>query len=192
MGQREPKRYERLGTHLHLSNGYEKIIIIIFKLVIPLLPNSLHSGRAKLGHRKNWSWEKRSPRSRRLRSQPCVQLSNGYPNMISYLQMKNFLFKNHLHSRFARINIKKIRIWSKWTEECLNVARAQEPTYISQMGIKKLFCIFKLIIPILPNSLHSGLVKLGHRRTRSWEKRGPKTTRLRSQSRGPRLQLSNG
>jgi hypothetical protein len=29
MGQREPKRYERSGTHLHLSNGYEKIIIII-------------------------------------------------------------------------------------------------------------------------------------------------------------------
>jgi hypothetical protein len=31
------------------------------------------------------------------------------------------------------------------------------------MGIKKLFCIFKPIIPLLPNSLHSRLVKLGPR-----------------------------
>ena len=169
--------------------GIQKLFSI-FKLVIPLLPNSLHSGLVKLGHRKNWSWEKRSPRSTRLRSQPRVQLSNGYPNMISYLQMKNFLFKNHLHSRFARINPKKIRIWSKWTEECLNVARAQEPTYISQMGIKKLFCIFKPIIQLLPNNLRSRLDKLGPRMTRSWGKRGLRSTRLLPQS-GPRVQLSN-
>jgi hypothetical protein len=41
------------------------------------------------------------------------------------------------------------------------------------MGIKKLFYIFKPIIPLLPNSLHSRLVKLGHRMTED-EKKGPK------------------
>ena len=146
--------------------GIQKLFFI-FKLLIPLLPNSLHSGLVKLGHRKNRSLEKRGPRSTRLRSQPRVQLSNGYPNMISYLQMKNFLFQNHLHSRFARINPKKIRSWSKWIEECPNIARAQEPTYISQMGIKKLFYIFKPIISFLPNSLRSRLDKRRTRMTRS-------------------------
>jgi hypothetical protein len=38
------------------------------------------------------------------------------------------------------------------------------------MGIKRLFCIFKPIIPLLPISLHSELVKLGPKMTRSWEK----------------------
>jgi hypothetical protein len=81
-----------------------------------------------------------------------------------------FLFKNHLHSGLTRINAKTIRIWSKWKKECLNVTSAREPTCISQMGIKKLFCIFKPRIPILPNNLHSGLIKLGARMTWSWEK----------------------
>jgi hypothetical protein len=80
------------------------------------------------------------------------------------------LFKNHLHLGLTRIDPKTIRIWSKWPKECLNVTSAREPTCISQMGIKKLFCIFKPIIQLLPNSLHSGLVKLGPRMTRSWEK----------------------
>jgi hypothetical protein len=80
------------------------------------------------------------------------------------------LFKNHLHSSLPRIDSKTIRIWSKWEKESLNVTSAQEPTSISQMGIKKLFCIFKPIIPLLPNTLHSKLVKLGPRMNRSWEK----------------------
>jgi len=83
-----------------------------------------------------------------------------------------FIFKNHLHSRLTRTNPKTIRIWSKWVKECLNVTRTREPTCIYQIGIKKLFCIFKPIIPLLQNSLHSGLVKLGSRMTRNWEKKG--------------------
>ena len=83
-----------------------------------------------------------------------------------------FLFKTHLHSGLTRINPKRIRIWLKWAKECLNVMRVWEPSCISQMGIKKLFYIFKPIIPLLPNRLHSKLVKLGARMTRSWEK-GP-------------------
>jgi hypothetical protein len=99
------------------------------------------------------------------------------------------VFKNHLHSRLTGINPKTIRIWSKWAKECLNFTRAREPTYISQMGIRKLFYIFKPIIPLLQNSLRSRLVKLGPILTKSWEKRGPRTTRLLPQS-GTRVQLS--
>jgi hypothetical protein len=80
------------------------------------------------------------------------------------------LFKNHLHSRLTKIDPKAIQICSKWTKECLNVTSAREPTCISQMGIKKLFCIFKPIIQLLPNSLHSRRVKRWSRMTRSWEK----------------------
>jgi hypothetical protein len=60
--------------------------------------------------------------------------------------------------------------WSSLSTEFLNIMRAREPTCISQMGIKKLFYIFKHIIPLLLNSLHSGLVKLGPKMTRSLEK----------------------
>ena len=83
------------------------------------------------------------------------------------------VFKNHLHSGLNRINPKTIWIWSKWAKECLNVTSAREPTFISQMGIQKIFCIFKPIIPLLLNRLHSRLVKLGI----EWpkvEKKGPK------------------
>jgi hypothetical protein len=80
------------------------------------------------------------------------------------------LFKNYLHSGLTKINPKTIRIWSKCSNECLKVARAREPTYISQIGNKKLFNIFKPIFPLLPNSLRLSLVKLGPKMTRSWEK----------------------
>ena len=84
--------------------------------------------------------------------------------------MKNFSFQNHLHSGLTIIAPKTIWIWSKWEKHCLNVASAREPTCISQMGIKKLFYIFKPIIPLLPNSLRSRLVKLGPRMPRIWQK----------------------
>jgi len=82
-------------------------------------------------------------------------------------------FKIYIHSGLTKINPKTIRIWSKCSKECLKVVRAREPTYISQIGIKKLFNIFKPIFPILLNRLRSSLVKLGPKMTRSWEK-GPK------------------
>jgi hypothetical protein len=81
-----------------------------------------------------------------------------------------FLSKNHLLLGLTIINPKTIRIWSKWAKECLNVARARQPTYIFEMGIKKLYFIFKPVIPLLPNSLRSKLVKLEPIMTRSWEK----------------------
>ena len=83
---------------------------------------------------------------------------------------KNCLLKNHLHSGLTRINPKTIRIWSKWEKQYLNVTNAREPTYISQIVIKNLFYILKHILPLLPDSLRSRLVKLGSILTRSWEK----------------------
>ena len=80
-----------------------------------------------------------------------------------------FLFKIHLHSGLTRINPKTIRIWLKWEKECLNIATAREPIYIYQIGIKKLFCIFKPIIPLLSNRLRSRLVKPRPGMTRSSE-----------------------
>ena len=42
-----------------------------------------------------WSWENAAQKidvsSRK--SRPCLQLSNGYPKLISYLEMKNFTFQ---------------------------------------------------------------------------------------------------
>jgi hypothetical protein len=81
-----------------------------------------------------------------------------------------WLFKNHLHSGLTRVNPKTVRFCPKWDKECLNVTSAREPTCISWMGIKNLFYIFKHIIPLLLNSLHLGLVELGPKMTRSWEK----------------------
>ena len=80
-----------------------------------------------------------------------------------------YFFKNHFHSGLTRIIPKTIRIWSKRAKDCLNVTSAREPTCISQMGEKKLFFIFKPMIPLLLNSLHSGLVKLGPKMNRSRE-----------------------
>jgi hypothetical protein len=83
------------------------------------------------------------------------------------------LFKNHLHSGFTIINPKTKQIWSKCVKEYLNVTSTREPTCICPIGIKKLFYIFKPIIPLLLNSLHSELVKLGSKMIQIWEKGAP-------------------
>jgi hypothetical protein len=75
--------------------GIQKIFCI-FKPIIPLLPNSLHLRLVKnLGLELPEVAKKWGPRTASLRSQskPRVQLSNGYPKMISYLQMKKFALK---------------------------------------------------------------------------------------------------
>jgi hypothetical protein len=149
-----------------------KILLCIFKPIIPLLPNSLHSGLVKLRPRMTRSWQKGAQelhvfarnQDHAYNSQMCIQIC------FHICKWRIFLFKNHLHSGLTRINPKTIRIWSKWAKECLNVTSAREPTCISQMCIKKLFYIFKPIIPLILNSLHSGPVKLGPKMTRSWEK----------------------
>jgi hypothetical protein len=163
---REPTCISQMGI---------KKLFCIFKPLIPLLPNNLHSGMVKLGPRMTRSWEKGAQELHVFaRNQDHVYNSQmGIQIWFHISKWRIFLFKNHLHSGLTRINTKTIRIWSKCPKECLNFARPREPTYITQMGIKKLFYIFKPTIPLLRNSLCSGMVKLRPRITQSWEK-GPK------------------
>jgi len=159
--------------------GIQKIFCI-FNPIIKLFPNSLRSGWSNLC--LEWrEVDKRGPRTTRLlpQSGPHIQLSNGHPNMISCLEIKNLPFQKSP--------------WSKWAKNYLNVASTGEPTCISQMGMKEFFffLIFKPIIPLFLNTLLSGSVKLGTKMTRSREKRVPRTTCLRSQL-GRLLGLSSG
>jgi len=172
MGKRMSQRDERSGTHLHLSNGYQKIILY-FKTHIPLFLNSLHSRLVKLGPRKTRSWEKGAQGLKVFaRNQDHLYNSQiGIEIWFHICRWRILLLKNQHYSVLTRINSKTIRILSKWAKQWLNVERAHEPTYISQMGIKKLFYIFKPIISLLPKSFRSRLVKLGSSMTWSWEKR---------------------
>jgi len=160
---REPTCISQMGI---------KKLFYIFTPIIPLLPNSFHSRLVKLGPRMTRSWEK-GPQEIHVfaRNQDHMYNSQmGIQIWFHICKWRIFLFKNHLHSGLTRINPKTIWIWSKWAIECLNVMSARECTCIFQMGIKKLFYIFKPINPLLLNNLHSGLVKLGPKLTRSWEK----------------------
>jgi hypothetical protein len=151
--------------------GIQKVFCI-FKPIIPLLPNSLHSGLVKLGPRMTWSWEK-GAQELHVFSRNRDHMYNSQIGSQMWFHLRKwriYLFKNHLHSWLTRINPKTTRIWSKWAKNYLNVANAREPTCISQMGMKKLFFIFKHIIPLFLNSFHSGMVKLGTKMTRSREK----------------------
>jgi len=151
--------------------GIKKLFYIL-KPIIPLFLNNLHSGLVKLGPRMTRIWEKGTQELHIFaRNQDHVYNPQmGIQLWFHIWKWRICLLKNHLHFGLTRINPKTKRIWSKWAKECRNVSRAREPAYISQMGIKKLFYIFKPIIPLLPNSLRSRLVKLGPRITRSWEK----------------------
>jgi hypothetical protein len=181
---REPTCISQMGI---------KKLFCIFKPIITHFINSFHSGLVKLGLRMIRSSEKgaQEPHVFAHKEDHVYNSQMGIQIWFHIFKWRILLFKNHLHSGLTRIHPETIRIWSKWAKECLTITNAREPICIPQMGIKKLFCIFKPIIPLLPKSLHSGLVKLGPRMTRSWETIGPRTTRLRSQSR-PRVQISNG
>jgi len=161
MGQRMHQRCESSGTHLYLWNGYQKLCYI-FIPTIPLLPNSLRSRLVKLRLRLTQSWEK-GARELHVFSRNRDNMYNSQMDIQIWFHLckwRIFLLKNHLHSGLTRIKPKTIRIRSKWSKECVNVTSTREPTCISQMGIKKLFYIFKPIIPLFLNSLHSGLTKI--------------------------------
>ena len=140
MGQRSPQCYELSGTHLNFSNGY-KNLFYFFKPIIPLFLNSLYSGLVKLGPRMTWSWEKGAQELHVFAHNQDHVHNSQIDIQIWFLICKRrmLLFKNHLHSGLTKIKPKTIRIWSKWAEECLNIARAQEPTYISEIVSKKYF-----------------------------------------------------
>ena len=148
-----------------------KKLFYIFKPIIPRFLNSLHLGLVKLRLSMTWSWEKGAQELHIfVRNQDHVLNSQmGIKIWFHIWKWRILRFKSHLHSGLTRINLKTMRIGSKRAKECLNVARSKEPTYISQMGIKKSIIYFKPIIPFLSNSLRSRLVKTGPRMTRSWE-----------------------
>ena len=122
-----------------------------------------------------WTWEKGAQElhvfSRNQDHMYNTQM--GIKIWFHICKQKILLFKNHLHSGLSRVNRKTTRIWSKQAKDCLNVPSAREPTCISPMGIQKIFCIFKPIIKLLPNSLHSGWSNLGLE-WREVEKKGTK------------------
>ena len=132
-----------------------KKLFYIFKPIIPRFLNSLHLGLVKLRLSMTWSWEKGAQELHiSVRNQDHVLNSQmGIKIWFHICKWRIFLFKNHLHSGLTRIDPKTIRIWSKWAKECPNIMSARETTCISQMSIKKLFYIFKPIIPFLLNSL---------------------------------------
>ena len=146
-------------------------LFYIFIPTIPLLPNSLRSRLVKVGPRMTFSWEK-GARELHIFARNWDHMHNSQIGIQIWFHLwkwRIYFFKNHFHSGLTRIIPKTIRIWSKRAKDCLNVTSAREPTCISQMGVKKLFFIFKPMIPLLLNSLHSGLVKLGPKMNRSRE-----------------------
>jgi hypothetical protein len=169
---KECLKVARAQEPTYISQIGIKKLFNIFKPIFPLLPNRFHSRLVKLGPKMTRSWEKGAQvlhvfsrnREHMYNSQMGIQI------WFHISKWRILFFKNHLHLGLTRIDSKMIWIRSNWEKECLNVTSAREPTCISQMGIKKLFCISKPIIPLLPNSLHSGLIKLGARMTQSWEK----------------------
>jgi hypothetical protein len=93
-------------------------------------------------HHSNWGLEcdskyrKCGPRSTLLRSssRPCLQLSNGYPKLISYFEMKNFTFQP------------TIPLCSKSGLECDPQLRKCSPkNYTSPLAIKTTFTILKWV-----------------------------------------------
>jgi hypothetical protein len=144
----------------YISQIVIKNLFYILKHILPLLPDSLRSRLVKLGSILTRSWEKETQELHGFsRNRDHVYNSQIHIQIWFHLSKSRIcIFKNHLHSGSTRIKPKMIRIWSKWAKECLSVTSAREPTCISQMGIQKLFYIFKPIIPLLPNSLHSRLV----------------------------------
>jgi hypothetical protein len=188
-GPRTTRLHSQSRPRLQLSNGYPKLISYLetknftFQPIIPLRSNSGLECDPKL--------RKCGPRTTRLRSQsrPCLQLSNGYPKLISYLEMKNFTFQPiiPLRSNSGLECDPKLRKCTRRTTRLHSQSRPRlqlsngYPKLISYLETKNF--TFQPIIPLRSNSGLECDPKL--------RKCGRRTTRLRSQSR-PRLQLSNG
>jgi hypothetical protein len=132
-----------------------------------------------------------APRTTGLRSQsrPRLQLSNGYPKLISYLETKNLTFQPiiPLRSKSGPECDPRLRKCGRRTTRLLSQSRPRlqfsnaYPKLISYLETKNF--TFQRIIPLRSKSALECDTNL--------RKCGPRNTRLRSQSR-PRLQLSNG
>jgi hypothetical protein len=126
--------YERSRTHVHLSNGYKNLFYIC-KSIISLLLHCLHSGLVEGVPRMPWCWAKELKQSK-------------FENEESHFSKITFIWGTTI------IDHKMIQIWLKWDKRCLNVVSTREPMCISQMGIKKLFYIYKPLILLLLHCLH--------------------------------------
>jgi hypothetical protein len=92
-GTRATRPCSQLRPHAQLSNGYANMIPSLeienssFQPIIPLHSNLGPQCDLKL---RNSGRRTTFPRSQSI---PCAQLSNGYPNMIPYLEIENFSFQ---------------------------------------------------------------------------------------------------
>jgi hypothetical protein len=153
-----------------------------FQPIIPLRSNSGLECDPKL--------RKCGRRTTRLRSQsrPPLQLSNGYPKLISYLEMKNFTFQPiiPLHSNAGLECDPKLRKCGRRATRLRSQSRPhlqisnEYPKLISYFETKNF--TFQPIIPLRSNSGLECDPKLRNC--------GRRTTRLRLKA-SPRLQLSN-
>jgi hypothetical protein len=92
-GPRTTRPHSQSRPHAQRQNGYPNMISYLetenssFQPIIPV--------RSNLGLEYDPKSRKNSPRTTcpRSQSRPHAQLPNGYPNMISYLEMKNSAFK---------------------------------------------------------------------------------------------------
>jgi hypothetical protein len=134
---------------------------------------------------------KSGPRTTRLRSQsrPLVQLSNGYPNMISYLEMKNLGFQHRVPLRFKHGPRICPEVEKKWPKNYTS-SLAIKTTCTNLKSVSKYDFIFGNEEFFFSTHISTSF--------ETWEeyvpmsrKSGPRTTHLRSQSR-PHVQLSNG
>jgi hypothetical protein len=177
------------GPRLQISNGYPKFISYLetenftFQPIIPLCSYSILECDPKL--------RKCGPRTTHLCSQsrPRLQISNGYPKLISYLETKNFTFQCiiPLYSNSGFECEPKLRKCGRRTTHLFSQSKPRLqlsngfPKLISYLETKNF--TFQPIIPLRSNSGLECDPKL--------RKCGRRTTRLYSQSR-PRLQISNG
>jgi hypothetical protein len=175
--------------HAQLPNGYPNMISYLetknsaFKPIIPLHSN--------LGLECDLKSRKSDPITTRPHSQsrPLAQLPNGYPNMISYLEMENSAFQPiiPLCSKLCLECDPKSRKSSPKTTRTHSQSIPHEkltngyPNMISYLEMEN--CAFQ---PIMP--LHSNLGLECDSKSR---KSGPRTTHPRSQS-TQRAQLPNG
>jgi hypothetical protein len=163
--------------------SYLESEISSFQPIIPL--------RSNLGPKCHLKSRKNNPRTTRPRSQsrPHAQISNGYPNMIPYLETNNSAFEPIIpfrsnlspecdpKSRKSGPRATRPRLQSKLCAQLSNVY----PKMIPYLEIE--ISSFQSIIPLRSNPYPECDPKSS--------KRGPRTTHPHSQS-IPRAQLSNG
>jgi hypothetical protein len=169
------------SPHEKLPNGYPNMISFLemescaFQPIIPLHSN--------LGLECDSKSSKRGPRTTHPHSQstPRAQFPNGYPNMISYLEIENCAFQPiiPLHSNLGLECDPKLRKSDPRTTHPQSQSRpcAQlpngYPNMISYLEMEN--CAFQPIIPLRSN--------LGLECEPKSRKRGPRAAHPRSQSR---------